>query len=108
MSPSLRPPSPAAFPETTAVPCADKPSEAQIIAVTRGRFPIGSGAKASLGPLCAGTWQYTVLSVAGREPLQVVTSGEPTSLKLVSAGTDICTVEVRNYAPAGILLAARC
>lgn len=60
------------------------------------------------GPLCAGTWQYTILTVTGKEPLQVVTQGTPTALKLVTAGTDVCSVEVRTHAPVGIVSAARC
>jgi hypothetical protein len=54
------------------------------------------------GPLCAGDWQYTVLAVTGHEELQVVTRGKPTELELVTAGTDVCGVEVRAAAPPGI------
>jgi hypothetical protein len=61
-----------------------------------------------IGPLCAGTWQYTVLTVTGREPLQVVSRGTPQALQLVSAGTDICSVELRAAAPPGILSVAHC
>ena len=58
------------------------------------------------GPLCAGDWQYTVLQVADREPLQVVSRGPATSLTLVTAGTDVCSIPVRTAAPAGIRTAA--
>jgi hypothetical protein len=63
---------------------------------------------ARTGPLCAGTWQYTVLAVTGREPLQVVTKGPASALVLVTAGTDVCSVPVRTEAPAGIVSAAHC
>ncbi|MFC7764406.1 hypothetical protein ACFQY4_45335 [Catellatospora bangladeshensis] len=59
-------------------------------------------------PVCAGTWQYTVVSIPDREPLQVVTKGAPAVLEVVTAGTDICTIEVRNFAPPGIRIAASC
>jgi hypothetical protein len=59
-------------------------------------------------PLCAGSWQYTVITVAGREPLRVVTKGQPAALSLVTAGTNVCTVQVRAAAPVGIRTAAAC
>ncbi|HEX6498597.1 MAG TPA: hypothetical protein VF054_06145 [Micromonosporaceae bacterium] len=115
-SPTVAPPLPApspsgtGFPETIAVDCAGTPAADRIIALLRARgwLSARTPATVSVGPLCAGTWQYTILSVSGHEPLQVVTEGPPTGLRLVTAGTDICTIEVRTTAPAGIIGAAHC
>jgi hypothetical protein len=107
-------PTPAATPsfdENFAVACRDHPDASVVIALVRrsGSLPTGgSGVTASSGPLCAGTWQYTVLTVPGKEPLQVVTEGRPDALRLVTAGTDVCTVDVRAVAPIGIRQAANC
>jgi hypothetical protein len=60
------------------------------------------------GPLCAGTWQYTVVLVPNREPLAVVTRGRPGALELVTAGTNVCSIPVRTEAPIGIRTAATC
>ena len=59
-------------------------------------------------PLCAGTWQYTIFAVPQKEPLQVVTRGTPGRLSLVTAGTNVCSITVRTYAPPGIRNAALC
>lgn len=102
--------SPAGFPEDSAVTCAGRPGADQIIALLRAKQVIDAAAPvtARLGPLCAGTWQYTVLGAAGREPLQVVSQGPATALILVTAGTDVCTAGVRAQAPPGIITAAQC
>src|SRR5690242_1357730 len=68
-------PSTAGFPDSTAVACAGKPSAAQVIAALRRDrdvLPAGVTPTATTGPLCSGTWQYTVLEMSGHEPLQVV------------------------------------
>jgi hypothetical protein len=99
------------FAENSAVPCDGRPDASAVIALVRrsGALPSGgSRARAANGPLCAGTWQYTVLTVPGKEPLQVVSEGRPDALRLVTAGTDVCTVDVRAGAPIGILQAASC
>jgi hypothetical protein len=98
------------FPESSAITCAGQPGADRIVALLRTKQIIDASATvtARLGPLCAGTWQYTVLAVAGREPLQVVTEGPATALALVTAGTDICTTGVRAQAPPGITAAAHC
>lgn len=99
------------FGEDLAVACNGRPDASVVISLVRrsGALPSGGGqARASTGPLCAGTWQYTVLTVPGKEPLQVVSTGAPGALKLVTAGTDVCTVDVKAGAPAGILQAASC
>jgi hypothetical protein len=95
-----------------AVACAGKPSTAQVVsALRRDRSDIplaGANPTASTGPLCAGSWQYTVLSIPNREPLQVITRGPVASLKVVTAGTYVCTPTVKAAAPAGIAAAAHC
>jgi hypothetical protein len=98
------------FAEASAVSCAGQPSADQVTARVRAAGLIDGGAKATvtLGPMCAGSWQYTVLNVAGREPLQVVTDGQPAALTLVTAGTDVCSTEVLTQAPPGIIDATHC
>ena len=94
-----------------AVACAGKPSLNQVVAALRRDrdiLPAGVTPKAATGPLCAGSWQYTVLSIANRDPLQVVTRGEAASLKVVTAGTYVCSPSVTAAAPPGILTAAHC
>jgi hypothetical protein len=107
--PALPPPPPVAG--ATAVGCAGKPSVSQVVgALRRDRdiLPAGVNPTASVGPLCATTWQYTVLSLPNREPLQVVTRGAPGSLTVVTAGTYVCSSAVTDAAPPGILTAAHC
>jgi len=107
--PSSRGPAP--FGEAVAVSCAGRPGADQVIALVRRTpdlLPRGATVTVRTGPLCAGTWQFTILSVPEREPLQVVTKGPPGSLTLVTAGTDVCSVEVRTGAPTGILTLAHC
>ncbi|MFJ8832872.1 hypothetical protein [Micromonospora aurantiaca] len=97
---TLSPSAPAA-----AVPCRGRPSGDRIVALLRGSagvLPRDVRVTVSTGPLCADGWQYTVLSVTGHEELQVVTRGESGTPRLVTAGTDVCGVEVRTVAPAGI------
>jgi hypothetical protein len=103
-------PSVAVFPEGTAVSCAGQPTADRVIALVRARGMISTsaGVTVRIGPLCAGTWQYTVLDVTGHEPLQVVSSGAPNALTLVTAGTDVCSIPVRSGAPSGIIAAAQC
>jgi hypothetical protein len=118
-TPSPTPPPPTLEPTPTATPgfseqiavdCGAQVQDGDIFAVLRsaGLLPAGALATVSHGPLCAGTWQYAVVRVPDREPLQVVTRGAPGALALVTAGTDVCTVEVRIQAPPGIRTAAAC
>ncbi|MET9299547.1 MULTISPECIES: hypothetical protein [Micromonospora] len=89
----------------SAAPCRGRPSGDRIVALLRGSagvLPRDVRVTVSTGPLCADGWQYTVLSVTGHEELQVVTRGESGTPRLVTAGTDVCGVEVRTVAPAGI------
>jgi hypothetical protein len=99
------------FAEAYATACNGYPSGDQVIALLRRTGGLLSGTSAvtvTSGPLCAGTWQYTVLAIPKREPLAVVTQGTPRQLTLVTAGTDVCSIPVRTGAPAGILNAALC
>jgi hypothetical protein len=88
------------------------PSPEQVIAFLRrtsGLLPANATVIVQIGPLCAGTWQYTVLAAPNQDPLRVVTRGTPSALRLVTAGTDVCSeVAVRATAPAGIRTVARC
>jgi hypothetical protein len=104
-------PTPTAFAETYVQPCAGRPSADQVAAVVRRQpnlLTSGQSVGVQIGPLCAGVWQYTVFTVANHEPLQVVTRGAPQALVFVTAGTDVCTVEVRANAPLAILNTANC
>ncbi|PZV95142.1 hypothetical protein SAMN05443287_10780 [Micromonospora phaseoli] len=99
------PNSPSADPGLVAVACPGDPSAQRIISLVRGRGGLLSqNAKVSArsGPLCAAGWQFTILDVTGYEPLQVVTRKQSGTLRLVTAGTDVCTAEVRVAGPAGI------
>jgi hypothetical protein len=104
-------PSPTGFSESYVVPCGGRPSAAQVISAVRRHGSLiaaGSSPTATTGPLCSGTWQYTVLAVPDHEPLQVGTKGSPSSLTFVTAGTNVCTVDVRAGAPVALLTAANC
>jgi hypothetical protein len=108
--PPVLPATSSGFPGDYAVPCAGRPDLQAVLAVLRSArvLPDAAAATASTGPLCSGTWQYTAVDVSGAGLLQVVTRGEPGTLQLVAAGTDICTATVRSQAPAGIRTVARC
>jgi hypothetical protein len=94
------------FSEAQAVPCNGQPSAAQVLALLRrtsGLLPSGVNATVGSGtPLCAGTWQYTVVNMPRQDPMLVVTRGAPGALTLVTAGTNVCNIPVRSGAPAGI------
>lgn len=99
------------FAEDYAIPCGDYPSKDQVITAVRrtgGLLPSTGTVTVLKGPLCAGSWQYTIFAVPQKEPLQVVTRGTPTQLTLVTAGTDICSITVRTSGPPGIRNAALC
>ena len=49
-----------------------------------------------------------MLAVPNHEPLQVVTKGAPWALTFVTAGTNVCTVDVRAGAPVAMLTTANC
>jgi hypothetical protein len=103
--------SPSGFSEAYVAPCNGRPSASQVITVVRRHGSLlttGASVSATTGPLCAGTWQYTVLAVPDHEPLQVVTKGPPSALQFVTAGTNVCTVDVRAGAPVALLSTANC
>lgn len=90
-------------PDPAATPCRGAPSGNRIVALLRGSagvLPRDVRVTVRTGPLCAEGWHYTVLAVAGHEELQAVTRGRTPTL--VTAGTDVCGVEVRATAPPGI------
>ncbi|MEV1107256.1 hypothetical protein AB0I95_01240 [Micromonospora sp. NPDC049751] len=92
-------------PGLVATTCRNGPTGQRVVQLLQGRasvLPDNVRVRVRTGPLCAGDWQYTVLEVTGHEELQVVTQGGPTALQLVTAGTDVCTIEVRATGPAGI------
>lgn len=93
-----------------AVDCAGEPDRDEVLALLRAEQVLGANADAQVveGPLCADGWQYSVVNVPDLDPLQVLTQGEPGDLELVTAGTDVCTVEVRLQAPPGIRDVADC
>lgn len=103
-------PSPTGFGELTAVPCGGRPSGDQVIALLQRRSVLAAGSRPAVttGPMCAGTWQYTVVSVSSHEPLHAVSKGPPTALELVTAGTNPCSARVRAEAPPGILALIQC
>jgi len=107
------PPTPTLPPTSTPsptglVPCAGKPSPEQVTAVLRRSANLPRNARVTYqsGPLCAEDWQYSMVSVTDRELLQVVTSGPANALKLVTAGSDVCSIRVRTEAPSQIRRAA--
>jgi hypothetical protein len=103
-------PSPSGFGTLVAVACNGKPTGAQVVALLRrtGVLPAQARATVTNGPLCAGTWQYTEVSMPDAEPIDVVSRGTPEALALVTAGTDTCTAKVRTEAPPGIRSVLRC
>jgi hypothetical protein len=104
--PTVAPSASVTFGEAQAVTCNGHPSGAQVMSLLRrtsGLLPSGATATVRADtPLCAGTWQYSVVTVSGRDPLAVVTKGSPGALTLVTAGTNVCNIPVRTSAPIGI------
>jgi hypothetical protein len=89
------------------VACGGRPSAAQIVTLLkrRGLLPSSYRERVTVGPMCAGTWQWTVLETSNG-PLQAVSELSDNTLRLITAGTDVCSIEVRAGAPAGIRAAA--
>ncbi|MCP2325987.1 hypothetical protein HDA40_004494 [Hamadaea flava] len=122
---STRPPLPQAtttpstaptFSESYYVACLGNPSGDQVVATLRAKtklLPKSGTISVTMGPLCSGTWQYTIVQAPGKDALVVVTkaaatTAAPAALQIVTAGSDVCTITVRTQAPAGLLAAARC
>ncbi|MEU1588631.1 hypothetical protein [Micromonospora sp. NPDC005710] len=106
-APTLGTATPTSTPDAglVATPCRNGPTGQRVLQLLRGRagvLPANVRVQVRTGPLCAADWQFTVLAVTGHEELQVVTRGTPGALVLVTAGTDVCTIEVRATSPAGI------
>ncbi|MEV4117328.1 hypothetical protein [Micromonospora sp. NPDC049645] len=104
-APSLGTSTPTPDAGLVATACRGGPSGQRVVQLLRGRagvLPTNVRVQVHTGPLCAGDWQFTVLEVTGHEELQVVTRGKPSAPVLVTAGTDVCTIEVRATSPAGI------
>ena len=99
-------------PPTPAPRCTGGPTRAQVLAVVKGRAGMPDEDLAvTEGPYCSGTWQFTIVGIAGQdddavEPLLVVTTGRPSALRVVEAGTDVCTDRVSADAPPGIRVRA--
>lgn len=93
------------FAETVLVPCQGDPAASDVIAVLRQTgdlVPAAGSARVTSGPFCAGTWQLSLVAVPAAEQLFVVTSGPPESLRLITAGTNVCSARVRGAAPSAI------
>jgi hypothetical protein len=106
------PPSPTAsagFSEDYAVACGGRPTADQVVTLLkrRGLLPNSYRTQVTTGPMCAGTWQWTVLDTSNG-PLQALSEITGNTLRLITAGTDVCTIEVRAGAPAGIRSAIGC
>jgi hypothetical protein len=93
--------------------CTNGPTGQQVLAVVKDRPGIPDNElKVIEGPFCAGEWQFAVVEIVPGaseekvEPLLVVTNGKPATLKVIEAGTDVCSVKVRNEAPTGIRVRA--
>ncbi|MEU1605638.1 hypothetical protein ABZ428_20320 [Micromonospora matsumotoense] len=94
------PPAPTA---AVATDCAGRPTANRVIGLLRSDvLPGNVSVRAVEGPLCADGWQYTVLAVSGHEELQAVSREGQGALRLVTAGTDVCSIEVKAVAPPAI------
>jgi hypothetical protein len=97
---------------TPAPKCRSGPTAAQVLAVLHGLPGIpDKELKVVDGPFCSGTWQFAQVQIADVDPdsaeqLFVVTTGKPAALKVLEAGTDVCSVAVQSTAPAGIRVRA--
>jgi hypothetical protein len=109
-APRTTPPSPTPSP---AGRCTNGPTKQQVLGVVKGKpgIPANRDLRVTEGPYCSGSWQFTIVGIAGEgpddvEPLLVVTNGRPSALKLIEAGADVCTERVEDDAPAGIRVRA--
>jgi len=111
------PPPTTASPTPTGPPpaprCTSGPTAAQVIAAVKakGAIPATQRPEVKQGPYCARSWQFTVIGEVGKtldqvDPLLVVTTGKPASLKVEEAGADVCSDHVQSAAPTGIRVLA--
>nr|BFE67034.1 hypothetical protein GCM10020092_003350 [Actinoplanes digitatis] len=89
--------------------CVNGPSGQQVLTAVKGRPGVpATELKVIDGPFCAKSWQFTIVQIAEAdsdtpaEPLLVVTKGSPATIKVIEAGTDVCSIKVRTEAPTGI------
>jgi hypothetical protein len=89
---------------------ASGPTKAQVLAVLVGLPGIpAKELEVVEGPFCSGSWQFTEVRIADEakaERLFVVTTGKPATLKVIEAGTDVCSTDVQTKAPARIRVRA--
>jgi hypothetical protein len=103
------PTTPAASP---APRCRRGPTAAQLLAVLHGLPGIpDEELKLVDGPYCSGSWQFGQVQIADVDPdsaeqLFVVTTGTPSKLTVIEAGTDVCSTKVQTSAPVGIRVRA--
>lgn len=106
------PPSPTTSPPPPPAPkCRNGPTAAQVLATLAGRpgVPPREELKIDKGPFCAGDWQYSSIGLVAdprAEPLLVITRGNPSALRLIEAGADVCSEAVEASAPTGIRVLA--
>jgi hypothetical protein len=92
--------------------CTSGPTAAQMLAVLEDQPGLpDEELKVVSGPFCAGSWQFATVRIADADPkkaeeLFVVTTGPPTALEVIEAGTAVCSAEVQTRAPAGIRVRA--
>jgi hypothetical protein len=93
--------------------CTKGPTAAQVITVVKAKLAMPDTQKPEVkqGPYCAGSWQFTVIGEVGKtldqvDPLLVVTTGKPASLKVEEAGADVCSDHVQSDAPPGVRVLA--
>lgn len=92
--------------------CTGGPTPQQVLDLIKDRPGIPQAdLTVTEGPYCAGSWQFAIVGIAGQsdddvEPLLVVSTGRPSALRLVEAGTDVCTDSVERDAPPGIRVRA--
>lgn len=92
--------------------CTGPPTGPQILALIKDRKGVPKVTlQVDSGPYCSGDWSFTTVEVADEnedqlEPLMVVATGKNATLKLVAAGSDVCTNQVVTTAPPGIRVLA--
>jgi hypothetical protein len=92
--------------------CRGGPTKQQVLTVIKDKPGVPARPlEVRFGPYCAGSWQLTIVGIVGEtadeeEELLVVTTGRPSALQLLEAGTDVCTDRVEDDAPPGIRVRA--
>lgn len=92
--------------------CTGGPTAQQVLALIKDRPGIPQATLiVTEGPYCAGSWQFAIVGIGGQsdddvDPLLVVSTGQPSALRLLEAGADVCTDHVERDAPPGIRVRA--